>query len=157
MLKGTIPELTGMKQGVLNKMKEQSCIFCRIVAGEVPSVKVWEDEKHIAILDIKPYAKGHILVIPKKHSEWVWDMEDKDYAEYMKQVKYLANVLRKSFDTQWVEEIIAGIGVSHSHIHLIPRKREDGLGEVPKQPLNPKPSEKEMEEIANKIIKEIKK
>jgi len=127
------------------------CIFCKIAKGEIPSIKIWENEKHLAFLDIKPYAKGHLLVVPKKHSDWVWDMNDKEYLEFMKVVKYLANVLRKAFDTDWVEEIIAGIGVSHSHIHLLPRKKNDGLGEIPKEPLAVKPSEKEMNEIAEKI------
>jgi len=133
----------------------KNCTFCKIVEGEIPSMKVWEDEKHLAILDINPYAKGHVLVVPKKHSEWVWDINDKDYLEYMKQVKYLANVLRKAFDTKWVEEIIAGVGISHSHVHLLPRKINDGLGEIPIHPLKEKPSEKEMKEIAEKIRNEI--
>ena len=78
-------------------------------------------------------------------------MDDKDYIRLAKKVKYLANVLRKAFDTDWVEEIIAGIGVEHSHIHLLPRKRDDGLGEIPTKPLNPKLSEEEMKEIAERI------
>jgi histidine triad (HIT) family protein len=132
------------------------CIFCKIVKGEIPSIKVWEDKKHLAILDINPYVKGHLLVIPKKHSKWVWDINDRDYVKYTKKVKYLANILRKVFDTDWVEEMIAGIGVPHSHIHLLPRQRNDGLGEIPTKPLSPKPSEDEMKEIAEKIRREIK-
>lgn len=132
-------------------MNKPDCIFCKIANGEIPSVKIWEDEEHLAILDINPYAKGHTLVIPKKHSEWVWDISDKDYIRYMKIVKYLANVLRKAFDTEWVEEVIAGVGVSHSHIHLLPRQKNDGLGEIPIKPISPKPSEREMKEIAEKI------
>jgi len=137
-------------------MNKPNCIFCRIAKGEIPSIKVWEDEKHLAFLDIRPYAKGHILVIPKSHSDWVWDIKNKEYLEFMKRVKYLAGVLRRAFDTDWVEEIIAGIGVSHAHIHLLPRKENDGLGEIPKQPLSVMPSEGEMEEIARRIIKEIR-
>jgi len=127
------------------------CIFCKIAKGEIPSVNVWENEGFFAFLDINPYVKGHVLVIPKKHSEWVWDISDKEYIEYMKHIKYLANILREVFDTKWVEEVIAGIGVSHSHIHLLPRHRNDGLGEVPTKPLSQKPSEREMKEIAEKI------
>jgi len=132
------------------------CIFCKIAKGEIPSLKVWEDEKFIAFLDIHPYVKGHLLVIPKKHSEWVWDINDRDYIKYMENVKYLANILRKVFDTDWVEEVIAGIGISHSHIHLLPRQRNDGLGEVPTKPLSPKLSEREMKEIEEKIRGEIR-
>jgi histidine triad (HIT) family protein len=132
-------------------MKREDCIFCKIADGKIPCNKIYEDEKYIAILDIVPYVKGHTLVIPKIHSRWVWDINEKDYVEYMKITKKLAIVLKKAFDTQWVEEVIAGIGISHSHIHLFPRKENDGLGELPKKPLNPKPSEKEMKEIAEKI------
>ncbi len=136
-------------------MSKENCIFCKIARGEIPSMKIWEDENFIAFLDIHPYAKGHLLVIPKEHTEWVWDIKDKDYIEYMEHVKHLANVLRKAFDTEWVEEVIAGIGINHSHVHLLPRKRNDNLGEIPTRPLSQKPSEKEMEEIANKIRRAI--
>jgi len=137
-------------------MNKQDCIFCKIARGEILSVKIWEDENFLAFLDIHPYAKGHLLVIPKKHTEWVWDINDKEYIEYMKHVKHLANILREVFDTEWVEEVIAGIGVSHAHIHLLPRKMNDGLGEIPTKPLINKLSEKEMEEIKNKIQRAIK-
>jgi histidine triad (HIT) family protein len=136
-------------------MNKQDCVFCKIAEGEIPSMKVWEDKNFVAFLDINPYAKGHVLVIPKKHSEWVWDIGENEYLEYMKQTRYLANILRKAFDTEWVEEIIAGIGVSHSHIHLLPRQRNDRLGEIPIHPLKEKPSEKEMKEIAEKIREKI--
>ncbi len=131
----------------------EDCIFCKIASGEIPSEKVYEDEKVISILDINPYVLGHIMVIPKKHSRWVWDIDIKGYKEITERVHKLANVLRKAFDTEWVEEVIAGIGVSHTHIHLLPRQKNDGLGEVPIKPLKPKPSEKEMKAIADKIRK----
>src|SRR3989344_1201194 len=124
------------------------CIFCKIANNEIPSVKIWEDENFIAVLDITPYVEGHTLVIPKKHSRWVWDIDDEHYLKYMKAVKSLANILRKAFNTEWVEEVIAGIGVSHSHIHLLPRQKNDGLGEIPTKPLTPKPTEKELKKIA---------
>lgn len=131
-------------------MENKDCIFCKIARGEIPCEKIWEDEKHIAFLDINPYAKGHVLVIPKKHSKWVWDMNLKEYSNLMEKVYFLANSLRKTFNIEWVEEVIAGIGVSHTHIHLMPRKKDDGLGELPIKPI-PKLSEKEMKDIAEKI------
>jgi histidine triad (HIT) family protein len=131
------------------------CVFCKIAKGEIPSYKVYEDSNMIAFLDIKPYAIGHVLVIPKKHSAWVWDMNKEEYSKLMEKIHYLANVLRKTFDTEWVEEIIAGIGVSHSHIHLLPRQRNDDLGEIPIKPLKSKPSEKELKEITEKIRKNL--
>lgn len=129
----------------------EDCIFCKIARGEIESYLVWEDDNFFAMLDINPYVKGHVLVMPKKHSRWVWDIEDEDYCEYMKVVKYFANVLRKAFDTEWIEELIAGKDVAHSHIHLFPRREDDGFAELPKSPLNPKPSEEEMKEILGKI------
>ena len=129
----------------------EDCIFCKIVKGEIESIKIWEDKQFLAILDINPYSIGHILVIPKKHSKWVWDIKPKDYGVLMERVYFLANILRKVFSTDWVEEIIMGIGIEHSHIHLLPRKRNDGLGEIPTKVLSPKPSEEEMKKIAKKI------
>jgi len=135
------------------KMTEENkdCIFCKIVKGEIPAVKVYEDEKVIAIPDINPYAKGHIMVIPKEHSRWVWNMKKEEYIYLMEKVKYLAEVLRKAFNVEWIEEVIAGIGVPHTHIHLLPRKENDGLGEVPTKPLDPKPTEQEQKKIIEKI------
>lgn len=135
---------------------EEECVFCRIAEGKIPAKIVWENKNFLAFLDINPYVKGHLLVIPRKHYKWVWDINDKEYTEYMKVVKDLANILRDIFNTEWVEEVIAGVGVSHAHIHLLPRKENDGIGEIPIKPLNPKPSEKEMNEIAEEIKHNIK-
>lgn len=127
------------------------CIFCKISEGKIPCFKVYEDEKIISFLDISPYCVGHLLVIPKEHYKWVWDIPSEDYSYLMSKTKYFAEVLKKTFDTEWVEEVIAGLGVSHAHIHLLPRKFEDGLGDIPTKPLNPKLTEDEMKEILNKI------
>jgi len=127
------------------------CVFCKIVKREVPCYKIWEDNNFLAMLDINPYTIGHVLIIPKKHSKWVWDMNSENYKKLMEKVYYLANILRKVFHTEWIEEVIAGIGIEHTHIHLLPRKRDDGLGEIPIKPLVPKPSEEEMSKIAKKI------
>ena len=129
----------------------KDCIFCKIAKGEIPSYSVYDDNKIKAFLDINPYSKGHLLIIPKKHTKWIWDMDKKDYNYLMEKASFFANVLRKVFDTEWVEEVIAGIGVPHTHIHLLPRGYNDGLGEVPIKPLEPKPSEKEMKEIIERI------
>ncbi len=128
-----------------------NCVFCKIVKGEVPCYKIWEDDNFLAMLDINPYAIGHVLIIPKKHSKWVWDMNSENYKKLMEKVYYLANILRKVFHTEWVEEVIMGIGIEHTHVHLLPRKRDDGLGEIPIKPLVPKLSEEEMSKIAKKI------
>jgi histidine triad (HIT) family protein len=132
-------------------MLNKECIFCRIIKGEIPCDKIYEDEDIISFLDINPYVKGHLLIIPKKHSRWIWDMEDEDYANLNRKTKFLANILRKTFSIEWVEEVIAGMGVLHTHIHLLPRFPNDELGEIPTKPLNPKLSKEEIKEIAKKI------
>ena len=127
------------------------CIFCRIASGDIPALKIYEDEKIISFLDINPVVRGHLLVIPKKHSRWLWDMDGEDYLYLKNKTKYLANALRKAFRTEWVEEAVAGMGVEHTHIHLLPRHFDDGLPEIPTAMLNPKPSEEEMKEIQERI------
>ena len=129
----------------------KDCVFCGIVAGVKNGEKVWEDEEFLAVLDINPCARGHLLVIPKKHYRWVWDMEKEEYLRYMEKVRYLANVLRKAFGTGCVQEAIVGVDVIHSHVHLLPRVDGDGLGGLPVSPMTPKLSEEEMREIRDKI------
>ena len=137
----------------MNKEKVDDCIFCKIVAGVKEEDKLWEDENHIAILDIVPFIKGHTLVIPKKHSRWVWDINEKEYIEYMLAVRKVAEILKKAFDIDCVQEFIVGMEVPHTHVHLLPRTKDDGFPEFPKKPLDPKPSDEEMKEIFEKIKK----
>ena len=127
------------------------CIFCKIIKGEIPSYKVYEDSDCFAFLDINPFVKGHVLIVPKKHYHWLWDMKDEDYIPLMQTVKLIANKLKLAFNIEWVEEIVAGIGVDHAHVHLLPRRPDDGLPEIPSKPLEPKLSKGEMGELKEKI------
>ena len=129
----------------------KTCIFCKILKGEIPCYKVYEDHNCFAFLDINPFVKGHVLVIPKNHYKWLWDLPDEDYIPLMRNVKLIANKLKLAFNIDWVEEVVAGIGVDHAHVHLLPRRPDDGLPEVPSKPLEPKLSKEEMEEIKEKI------
>lgn len=129
----------------------ENCIFCKIAKHEAPAHIVYEDKDVIAFLDRSQYVKGHVMVIPKKHSRWLWDMNAKDYQKLTERVHYLANVLRKAFKTDWVEEVVAGIGVEHTHIHLLQRKTDDGIGEIPTKPLTPAPTEEEKKQFVDKI------
>ena len=130
---------------------ERACIFCKIVGGEIPCHKIWEDEEFLAILDINPCARGHLMVIPKKHYRWVWDIEGDEYLRYMDRVRYLAGVLRRAFDTDCVQSAIVGMDVPHAHIHLLPRVEGDGFDGIPIVPLDPKLTNEEMKEISDKI------
>ena len=91
------------------------------------------------------------MIIPKEHSRWLWDLKEEDYVYLIKKTKTIAQALRKSFKTDWVQEIVAGMGIEHTHIHLIPRKEKDNLGEIPTKIINPIPSEKELKKIAETI------
>jgi histidine triad (HIT) family protein len=127
------------------------CIFCKIVKGEIPCAKIWEDEKHLAFLDINPYCNGHTLIIPKKHSRWLWDIQDKDYVDLILKTKQIAEKLKKYFKTDWIEMVVAGMDVKHTHIHILPRKLSDGFTEIPKEPMKPKPSNEELNNLAKEI------
>lgn len=96
----------------------EDCVFCKIVAGEIPSYKVWEDKNFLAFLDIHPLSPGHTLVIPKKHFRWVWDVED--YCEYFEKVREVAMLLKNKLGADWVQMNVMGNDVSHAHVHLIP-------------------------------------
>ena len=97
------------------------CIFCKIVKGEIPCVKIWEDENFLAMLDIMPNVEGMTLVIPKKHFEsYVVDMSDEDYCELMVAAKKVSKILEKGLDVQRVAIVMEGLGVDHAHIKLYP-------------------------------------
>src|SRR3989344_7974210 len=99
--------------------KTESCVFCKIVRGEFPSHRVYEDEKFLVFLDIRPLAPGHVLVIPKQHYRWVWDVPS--IGTYFEVVQKVAKALQKAFDP--IEEIharVIGEEIKHAHIWLYP-------------------------------------
>ncbi len=127
------------------------CIFCKIINGDVPCHKVYEDDDFLAFLDINPLNPGHTLVIPKKHIEWVWDVPN--IGEYYEVVGKLANAIRKAFSTDWVVSLVFGEAVPHAHVWLVPRLENDGHGGAIKLDNVKKLSEDEMKEAAEKIKK----
>jgi len=126
-----------------------NCIFCKIVKGEIPSYKIYEDKDFLAFLDINPRNPGHCLVIPKKHYRWVWDIENID--EYYKIVGKIANAIRKAFDTEQVASVIWGEEIPHAHVWLVPRFTDDGLENPFREGTVKKLSKEEMDSIAKKI------
>lgn len=100
-------------------MNEPS-IFSKIISGEIPSHKVYEDEHTLAFLDIYGVIDGHTLVVPKNHVEFAWDLEAKDYQALMAAVQKVALRLREVMGTKYVGEKIIGVDVPHAHVHLIP-------------------------------------
>ncbi|MCD6094721.1 HIT domain-containing protein [bacterium] len=129
------------------------CIFCKIAKGEIPSYKIYEDEKFIAFLDIRPRNPGHTLVIPKQHFRWVWDVPY--LGEYFKIVGKVANAIRRAMNTEWVVSLVLGEEVPHAHIWLVPRFEGDGHGSSIDLSNIKEISKKEMERIAEKIKGEI--
>ena len=102
-------------------------IFTRIVEGEIPCYKVAESEKFFAFLDINPLAKGHTLVIPKKEGDYIFDIENEDYAEYMLFVKKVALALKKAVPCKRVGVAVLGMEVPHTHVHLVPMNSEGDM------------------------------
>lgn len=98
----------------------QDSIFTKIIKGEIPSYKIYEDEHTLAFLDIHPIQPGHTLVIPKAQVEFVWDLDDATYAALMQTTKKLALHLRQTLAVPYVHERIVGTDVPHAHVHLVP-------------------------------------
>jgi len=103
----------------------ENCIFCSIGRGEIPSTKVFEDEKTYAFLDIHPKAPGHTLLIPKAHYQWFDELPDELSDHLFRIAKKLARQLKEKDDTDYVHLSIVGKDVPHAHIHLIPRRLKD--------------------------------
>jgi histidine triad (HIT) family protein len=103
------------------------CIFCRIVAGEIPAAKVYEDDKCLAFLDIRPVAPGHALLIPKEHFSSMVETPDDLVAYLYVKAKELMPKIKKSMGADYVSISVVGTEVPHFHIHLIPRRFNDGL------------------------------
>lgn len=97
-----------------------SSIFSKIVKGEVPSYKVAEDDKFLAFLDVQPIIEGHVLVIPKKEIDYIFDIEDQLLGEYMAFAKMVAKKMDKVFDCKKIGMTVVGLEVPHAHIHLMP-------------------------------------
>jgi histidine triad (HIT) family protein len=98
----------------------EDSIFTKIIKGEIPCHKVYEDEKTLAFLDIHPAVLGHTLVIPKEQVEFVWDLSDVTYQAVMDTAKKVALRLREVLGTARVGEKIVGVDVPHAHVQLLP-------------------------------------
>lgn len=102
-------------------------IFSKIVAGEIPSHKVAEDEEFFAFLDINPVAKGHTLVIPKQETDYIFDLDDALLGRMMTFAKRVAQALEEAIPCKRVGMTVMGLEVPHAHIHLIPITKESDM------------------------------
>ena len=134
----------------------EDCVFCKIIQGQIPCYKVFEDKETVAFLDIKPHAPGHTVVIPKKHGVTAFDFSEKEFAAIVVAARKTAQLLREKlspdgFNIGWNQGTAAGQVVSHLHVHIFPRFLGDGGGSMHSIVKNP--GNRSVEEIA-KLLKE---
>jgi histidine triad (HIT) family protein len=123
-------------------MADPDCVFGKIVAGEIPSHKIDEDDKTLAFMDINPWTRGHALVIPKEHSRNIYDADPGDLTAAFLTTQRVAKRMRERLDCDGLNvlqssEPVAMQTVFHTHVHVIPRYSDDGL----RLPAHPQPAE----------------
>ena len=99
--------------------KSKKCVFCEIIKGKYHIDKVWENKEFLAFLDQYPLERGHTLLIPKKHIDYVFDLKDKDYNNAFKYAKKIAKPLRKAMKFKRIIMGVEGFMIPHVHIHLV--------------------------------------
>ena len=127
-------------------------VFSKIVSGEIPAHIVAETTEFMAFLDVNPLVMGHVLVIPKKEIDYIFDMDDESYFGITLFAKIVAKGLKKAFPCKKVGVAVIGLEVPHAHIHLIPMNNVSDMN-FAKEKL--KPSEEELAEAAIKIKAEL--
>ena len=145
--------LTQRKKG----MNDPNCIFCKIIAGEIPAKVILQNEKAMALLDAFPLAAGHTLVIPKSHYAKVQQMSEQDAMAVFEIIWKIADAVEAASQVNASTIAIhngseAGQEVPHVHVHIVPRKKEDGAGPIHSMfKVKPKLSPKEMEVVCDRI------
>lgn len=128
-------------------------IFSKIVAGEIPSYKVAEDDRYYAFLDINPLQWGHTLVIPKQETDYIFDLDDDTLAGLQVFAKRVAKAIRAAVPCRKVGQAVLGLEVPHAHIHLVPLSSE---GDMDFRSKITDPDSEKMKEIAAKIAENFK-
>lgn len=137
------------------------CLFCKIAAGELLCHNVYEDDYFLAFLDIRPLNPGHVILIPKRHSRWVWDLPTDrqilpNIGAYYEVAAKIANAQKRVFSTDYIFSLVMGQEVPHAHIHLLPHFPDDGHDEGVNLKNVKDISKEEMVSIAEKIRQAIK-
>lgn len=132
-----------------------NCIFCKIGKKEIPAHKVYESDYILGFLDVKPHAKGHTVVIPKKHGVTVFDFTEEDLKGLMVDVKKTMERLQEvlnpdGFNVGWNHNSAGGQVVPHLHVHIMPRYNSDGGGSMHSIISNPQASVEEVAELFRK-------
>jgi len=99
---------------------ETESIFAKIIRGDIPCYKIYEDDNTLAFLDIHPVSSGHTLVVSKTEAPYVWDLNPMDYQNLMESVKKIADRLKEVLNPDYISEMVVGYDVKHAHVHLIP-------------------------------------
>lgn len=123
-------------------------IFTKIVNGEIPSHKVAETNDFLAFLDVNPLVEGHVLVIPKKEVDYIFDLDDETYAGLMIFSKIVAAGIKKTIPCLRVGVAVVGLEVPHTHVHLVPLNQMDDINFSRKKL---KPTQEELSNTATKI------
>jgi len=131
-----------------------NCIFCKIIKGEIPAEKIYEDEYVIAMLDANPRAAGHTIVIPKIHVPTLFELPDDEIDPFFKAVKHVSRRIYKALHPAGLTMGLnhgeaGGQTVDHLHFHIIPRFEEDGGGSI--QSVVNNPPERKLSEVAERI------
>jgi len=134
------------------------CIFCKIISGEIPSVKIYEDDRTLAFMDINPLNDGHLLIIPKAHAATIHEITEADFLAVMSATHKLAAAVQKTLAPDGINILqlngeAANQVVPHLHVHIVPRWSGDGLT-VSQWNLAPGDMEK-IKELADQIKSEI--
>ncbi len=129
-----------------------SSIFSKIVSGEIPSYKIAENENYLAFLDVFPLKKGHVLVIPKKEVDYIFDLDDVTYNGLMSFSKSVASAIKKAIPCNRIAMSVIGLEVPHAHVHLIPMNTMNDVNFTNEKL---KLSKEEFETIASEIKKYI--
>jgi len=126
-----------------------SSIFSKIIAGEIPCHKIFEDEHHLAFLDVSPLVMGHVLCVPKKEIDYMFDMDNDALKNLWAFTIPVAHAIKKAIPCKRIGTAVIGLEVPHTHIHLVPMDSANDLN-FTRAKLSP--SHEELAEIANKII-----
>jgi len=133
----------------------KDCLFCKIVKGDIPSHKVWEDKEHIAFLDINPRQKGQTLVTTKKHFDsYSFNLPDTDFTKLFLAAKKVVKIIDKALNTERCVMITEGYGVNHVHVKLYPFPEGSYEGSTSTE-LGPRASDEDLKKIAEKIREKI--
>jgi histidine triad (HIT) family protein len=124
-------------------------IFTKIIKGEIPCHKIYEDDTTVAFLDIHPKVPGHVLVVPKSQVEYIWDLSDGDYHDVMSTVKKVGLRIKEILKPTRVGFQVEGVGVPHAHVHVFPFETIEQFHFVPDQ--NAEPDNAALAEMAKKL------